>query len=429
MQHNHSTPGTELRRSQKNESQGRHGRCFLVAIPIVPDLMALDVNACWLHHTERATQNVGAWECAHRTWFRDRHWRSLCLDGMHDVAGIGGCSDPRETCVMRRSQIAGFCGVPLLSLLYGYNQTQSDLEHTHNMVSAPTACEPAAQNRSAPCARAYPDINVVGLPKAGSTALYALLAAHPRISPLDDQKEYCARNWLNRMSDERWCVEVSARCAMARTALVVNGCLAINEHIEMARRLQSRRARFIVAVRDPADWLWSWWNYFLDENDAISSHGLCPGAADPVACVRASTHVSESTFRPASYFHELVASNGKLKNSAKYTEDGIIRAMEISRLIELKRLVGTRLLVVKTEAMYSAETIEKLAGHLSIDPGGFTSATNSHPRSNSNQRKHTMLNVTRQLLYFRARPACQMVAQHLQLSLGCELTSAAPLPP
>ena len=122
----------------------------LVAIPIVPDLMALDANACWLHHTEWATQNVGAWECAHRTWFRDRHWRSLCLDGMHDVAGIGGCSDPRETCVMRRSQIAGFCGVPLLSLLYGYNQTQSDVEHTHNMVSAPTACEPAAQNRPLP---------------------------------------------------------------------------------------------------------------------------------------------------------------------------------------------------------------------------------------------------------------------------------------
>lgn len=79
-----------------------------------------------------------------------------------------------------------------------------------------------------------------------------------------------------------------------------------------------------------------------------------------------------------------------------------------------------KLIVVNTETMYSTDTLKVLAGHLLIDSRGFETAANTHPNSNKNERKQPMLNVTRQLLCARARPACQIVAKDLQLSLGCE---------
>ena len=112
----------------------------------------------------------------------------------------------------------------------------------------------------------FADFTIVGLPKAGTSQLYAILTSHPQMAPFHPtKKELCPRVWINNFV-ARACFLYGDRAQELQHAperLTVNACL----HYDMLEMLSVYspppvKKRFLFLFRDPPSWLWASYNYW-----------------------------------------------------------------------------------------------------------------------------------------------------------------------
>jgi len=182
---------------------------------------------------------------------------------------------------------------------------------------------------------AFPDVSIVGFPKAGTSQLYKLLVEHPEIGPVYSRKEFCInhKHFLDytqhpdQVQDlvpqlQKYQNQVARKRQKEQNKLLVNACLQpieLDYHFAymMLQKPPSPppRPKFIVLFRDPADWLWASWNYWvdakLDAHPPQDHDWASPG----------------HQYRSPELFHELIVSGDLLQVAAR--RFGKIRAMAV----------------------------------------------------------------------------------------------------
>ena len=247
----------------------------------------------------------------------------------------------------------------------------------------------------------YPDINIVGYPKAGTSHLYRILLGHSRTEGANEKKEFCVHDFVKN-SETIDCDDSSSsengnqstlhayrtvlhrkRAALNGTQLTVNGCLLGSEEVRLNYRyIPARGEKFIIMLRDPADWVWAMFNYWAIENmDAQYAFGMLT--------------IPMIHYRSSTLFHEIISSNGAMSVFHGLFEP-IRKATYDS--IEMINLVGRQnLLFLKSEDLlpsriHSLGTLSRLSTFLSIDIQQF--GNESYEMTNCNNEKGTEIVCT-----------------------------------
>jgi len=149
---------------------------------------------------------------------------------------------------------------------------------------------------------AYANIEIAGMPKAGTSHLYNLLTQRPDTIRFWGGKEYCAGkgklfvtptlSQLHKFHDRaftRNSNEREKRRSQQREddepLVSVNGCIYLPDAIgryeylwgdagssseggggggeQEGRKKHQQQQKFVILLRDPADWLWSAWNFWI----------------------------------------------------------------------------------------------------------------------------------------------------------------------
>jgi hypothetical protein len=309
-----------------------------------------------------------------------------------------------------------------------------------------------------------PDLNIVGLYKAGTTHLYRLLQSHPRVTNFTYGKEAIliksngAMTHVNNeivslwqkwepnsihdfeeekitrrrtlaqktlyKSHEQLHEEQSARNITSRT-LTVHGCLDF-ETVEMSgwymRPLASRK-KFFFLFRDPADWLWAAHNFWKQD-------GLDPNT-------RPNTRqwaLANREYRSPELFHEFVASGNRTTSGIYFLN---LRKWTVEIPRRLRAMVGNNsALFLRNEDMLPAVVdapggaLDRISAFTGLNKAGFDKKYTTQI-FNCNQRKgvgsascgsertsaykiagdRTMLSETRQLIYLQFWEECKVWAR------------------
>ena len=284
---------------------------------------------------------------------------------------------------------------------------QNFIQYGHKVLCTPSFLPPIQRNPfnttteyspKPEWSSSFPDVNIVGFAKAGTSHLYRLLAGHAYIEPAAiGNKEFCVVNirverdaqtqesrivFLNdnelipNLHQYRTELHTTRQSMPSTTKLVVNGCIGGSDQVELNYRyIPPTSSKFIVMFRDPANWVWAAWNFW--SNSRFDDHDT-------------EDHWTNATlhYRSPEYFHEIILSMGKLPAfndlfwRIKFaTHDGL-------RLIELVGL--SNILFLRNEdlepgAIVSRGTLEKLATFLSIDSDDFGQETDQRTNCNSHK--------------------------------------------
>eukprot|EP00588_Corethron_pennatum_P035015 CAMPEP_0194346302 /NCGR_PEP_ID=MMETSP0171-20130528/105348_1 /TAXON_ID=218684 /ORGANISM="Corethron pennatum, Strain L29A3" /LENGTH=610 /DNA_ID=CAMNT_0039113407 /DNA_START=172 /DNA_END=2005 /DNA_ORIENTATION=+ len=105
----------------------------------------------------------------------------------------------------------------------------------------------------------FPLVNVVGYPKCGTSAVYNLLASHPKVVQAHKNKEYCYRkgNLFRYFKNFE-----PATVNTLRQKLMVNGCINYRAHLMVDRVLRRPNSLNLFVVRDMADFEWARYNFW-----------------------------------------------------------------------------------------------------------------------------------------------------------------------
>lgn len=310
----------------------------------------------------------------------------------------------------------------------------------------------------------YPDLNVIGLAKTGTSQLYKILKEHAETVAFHPKKEYCMYGankivWEDagevaalvttetvRQVQENlftWRTTL-ARQAVERTAAytttakqqhqnsppqTVNGCLNLHDLWLDLHYAPSTTSKYLILLRDPADWLYASFNFFVDANlDARETGG---------SKLWTKTGVD---YRSPELFHEFIVA-GHQTITGRVMLDRL-RQQTVTTGRRLTALVGSdNVLFLKNEDMLP-ENIDNANGfldHLSnftgLDRFGFREQT-LHSMMNCNDNKglktecnqdvaargsyeiaggRKMLNKTRAFIYLQYREECQIWANEFRV--------------
>jgi hypothetical protein len=223
------------------------------------------------------------------------------------------------------------------------------------------------------------DFNIVGLPKAGTSQLYQLLAKHQQVEALGLPKEWCMssksaepdlfRNWEGEVNRTMSMLSLITSRGLSTTPrqqklqehmynfhqqvhvhrmqqryqykqqqkkmngltsvpplLTVNGCIW-DFDIELSYWYvrPSPSKRYILLFRDPADWLWSAWNYWPQQhldNDYQPGGWTVPG----------------KHYRSPELFHEFIASHTQTREGRYLVQtlriDYMQRALRLHAMLQ-----------------------------------------------------------------------------------------------
>jgi hypothetical protein len=237
-----------------------------------------------------------------------------------------------------------------------------------------------------------PDISIIGMAKAGTSQLYHILTHHATGTPFyAGNKEYCMRlpaplmdpgSWGNepRNEDRRlqlqkglydWHQNLYVQSVQRKNAekKTINACLSEQElwlSLHYMRNATVRDAstsipddvntkeqqprKYIVLLRDPADWLWAVWNFWVDS-------GLDTKLDTPGLWATRDNH-----YRSPELFHELVLSAHKTKAGNRLVNG--LRRQTVTNGRRLVALVGREnVLFLRNEDMLPA-VVEQQGGLL-----------------------------------------------------------------
>ena len=114
----------------------------------------------------------------------------------------------------------------------------------------------------------FPDIEIAGLPKAGTSQLYKILSNRPDAQPFHStNKENCfetaiPKGFEDKSKEEQlyvWHERVYQRLTdggLDPSIKTVNGCIGSHDVVLRYQYMKPTNAKVIVLFRDPADWLW-----------------------------------------------------------------------------------------------------------------------------------------------------------------------------
>jgi hypothetical protein len=235
---------------------------------------------------------------------------------------------------------------------------------------------------------AAPNVNIVGLPKAGTSQLYNVLVSHKHAVAFGPNKEFCLPVWqrLDLYNDLFWYEDlfskpktitlyhknaiqealykfhakvftslkdrnitwspalISNNLHNSQKLLTVNACNAFWAFELAWQYLQppSANHKYIFTWRDPADWLWAAWNFW---HIPMEDHAPVAWEADwHPSWAHPGKH-----YRSPELFHEIVASDQQTL-AGRYLATIRQRTVEYAR--KLVAMVGREnVLFLKTEDM------------------------------------------------------------------------------
>ena len=309
--------------------------------------------------------------------------------------------------------------------------------------------------------KSFPDISILGFPKAGTSHLFQILATHPDATPIFKRKELCMdhghfldvaakptysnetvnaliqnlhhyhkhvnkkRNQLREDYMVHRCSskhsQQSDTCQTHRR-LMINACLQPDEvPYHFAYSELNADAKLIFLLRDPADWLWASWNFWWDRDwDGY----------------RAQNHdwaSVESQYRSPEAFHEILLAGLKSKTYARKFYTMRQQTVELPRQI-ISLLGRDRVLFIKSEDLSSAQTIQRLSEFTGLEAHKFNQ-TLIQSRSNCNAKKgyskscdskhssgayeiaghRDMLEMTRTLVHLDFLEECRVYAEEFSI--------------
>jgi hypothetical protein len=311
-----------------------------------------------------------------------------------------------------------------------------------------------------------PDISIIGFAKAGTSQLYHILTHHAAATPFySENKEYCIRlpaplqdprSWANepRNEDRRsqlqkslydWHQNLYAKSFERQSTKkkTINACLNERElwlslHYLNAtvRGTPDPQRKYVVLLRDPADWLWAVWNFWVDIGLDTKLHTLGSWAT------------RKSHYRSPELFHELVLSGHKTKAGNRLITG--LRRQTVTNPRRLVALVGQEnVLFLRNEDMLPAvvEKQDGLLDRLSIFSGlnrtlfrddGMRTIRNCNEIKGAKSKcgnstnsayeitgHREMLDSTRSLIYLHFRQECQIWAEEFGVTYPDCLKAAA----
>jgi hypothetical protein len=141
-----------------------------------------------------------------------------------------------------------------------------------------------ANNRFGFC---YPAINIIGMPKCGTSAMYQFLVGHKGFRGANPDKEYCPQKSL---FDYFFGL---AKVYPYKGELLVNGCISPEKNHAINTLLRPKTAN-IMMVRNFADRLWAIHNFWCSKSLDVD----CRGGG----------WTKEGMYRTPEMFHELLLS-------------------------------------------------------------------------------------------------------------------------
>ena len=107
----------------------------------------------------------------------------------------------------------------------------------------------------------YPSIIITGLPKCGTSAMYALLSQFPGVILMAD-KENCP--YSRRRSHWKFFQSLPHYKNVKYDSLIIDGCIDTSRNILMRGLLRSPSTLYIILTRDYASMLWSAYNFWCN---------------------------------------------------------------------------------------------------------------------------------------------------------------------
>jgi hypothetical protein len=215
--------------------------------------------------------------------------------------------------------------------------------------------------------------------------------------------------------------------------LTVNGCLNLHDTWLHLHYLHPADAKYFILLRDPADWLWAGWNFWVD--DALDGRsGQVAGADAKKLWASANTE-----YRSPELFHELIVSGHATKSGARLLDT--LRRQTVTAGRRLVALAGQeQVLFLKNEDMLP-EHIDETGGLLDQianftglarskfkgpglhtmlncnDNKGFQSKCGSSSRGSYEIAGHRkMLEKTRAFIYLHYQEECQIWSKEFGVS-------------
>jgi hypothetical protein len=302
-----------------------------------------------------------------------------------------------------------------------------------------------------------PDIWILGCAKAGTSQLYQILTHHPELQAFNPRKEYCmdpSRLLKYRMPTDKLYSSLysfhelinskMSESVPIKKKLTINGCLHSNENLLHYMYIKKyyhnassylSQKKFIIIVRDPADLLYSLFNFFsIPSLDLIGTRTVESWAYESL------------DYRSPELFHELLVSGNK-SLCGKGMLDNFLECFGL--FPTWMHLAGQEnVLVLKNEDMFPevidnrGGLLDQLSNFLGVDRNSFDAETlKSRTNCNDgnmisrgmdakcinegNERKHTasafsypisnnraMLSETRELVYIIASEACRLLREY-----------------
>jgi Sulfotransferase domain len=272
------------------------------------------------------------------------------------------------------------------------NPLNYDLLEYHNHAALQTL-DPSYRPRDEWKVDLFPNIIVAGMPKAGTSQLYDILISHNRTRAFHRGKEFCFVSKDRLESIDGWDavagvalhknkpptkteleVQHTMHSAFKRQeqinddfSLTVNACIYLSLLSMAYEYLRPVNSRYIMILRDPADWLWSAYNFWT------------VGDADFVHPKMKAWTVVDTHYRTPELFHELVASMDKLKLFDVFLGSRVTYGTDDPWM--LPKMVGREnVLYLKNEDMLPLEVahpggvLDKLSAFLGLERLGFPEA-------------------------------------------------------
>jgi hypothetical protein len=310
------------------------------------------------------------------------------------------------------------------------------------------------------------DINIVGMPKAGTSHLYKLLTSHRRTTGLHPNvKEFClphsrlkqqGKTMLHRDWDEPDYGQLKTSTAQknvqammrnfhrdAYTKIFKNrhlppGTLTVNACLQWADLEYNwfylgkpEGKKFIILLRDPVDWSWAAWNFWTQDSlDRIRETNETMNKPPSRWTV-----VGEQ-YRSPELFHELVSSGLKTWNGARIIKQ---RQTSITWIRKLIDLVGREnVLLLRNEDMTPDRVnlpgglLDQVAAFTGLNPYHFSPKTVQAVTNCNNQKgalnhcekksnvyeiaeSRTLLPETRPLLYLQYWEECKILSREYNI--------------
>lgn len=305
------------------------------------------------------------------------------------------------------------------------------------------------------------DVNIFGIAKAGTSQLYKILTSHPEMRTFHQHQEFCYNigddvvgTVINHLDvstvDEKHEMQKEMRRAndgnddasvngpwysdwknlnqnTTQGHKTVNKCLDSHKFF-WQRQYLNAGTKIIVLLRDPADWLWAVWNFWIR-----------PQHEDRLPAYRSNWASSPNQYRSPELFHELMLSADQFWPSHTLLEASRTPVEQNLRILA-ETVNPSDVLVLKTEDMYpenidSSGFLEKLAKFLDVSQDGFdASILHSYVNCGDNKGTSTecetassayaiagnrpMLEKTRELVYLHFAEDCKMWDEVFGITYG-----------